>query len=230
MTIADQIRQVRSNIEHYCQQANRSSDAVKLLAVSKTHPANAIQEAYESGITEFGESYLQEAIDKIKHLQNLPVIWHFIGPLQSNKTRPVAEHFDWVQSIDKPKLLERLNQQRPAGMRPLQVCLQANLFNEPQKRGASRAELLELLAIADSLPNIQLRGLMVIPPAQADLNKQREQFAYVNQVYQQLQQNYPAMDTLSMGMSSDIQAAIENQSNMVRVGTGIFGARQEIKK
>ncbi|WP_444995529.1 YggS family pyridoxal phosphate-dependent enzyme [Aliikangiella sp. IMCC44359] len=225
MTIADQIRQVRLNIEQYCANSGRTPEQVRLLAVSKTHPATAIQDAYESGITEFGESYLQEAINKIEACQKLNITWHFIGPLQSNKSRLVAEHFDWVQSVDSIKLLKRLNDQRPGNLKPLQICIQVNLFAEPQKRGVTKEQLTELLDIANKMPHITLRGIMVIPPRRESYAEQMSQFKQVAKLYAQLQQRFPQIDTLSMGMSNDMQAAIENNSSMVRVGTGIFGAR-----
>lgn len=225
MTIADQIQLVRQNIEQHCVEAKRPLNAVKLLAVSKTHPPQAIQEAYESGITEFGESYLQEALDKISACKNYPIVWHFIGPIQSNKTRLIAENFDWVQSVDRKKILLRLNEQRPPELGPIRICLQANLFDEPQKKGANQSELTSLLAIAEDLPNIELRGLMVIPPKQSAFEIQLEQFQFVESLFNQYSTKYPSMDTLSMGMSGDIKAAIFANSTMVRVGTGIFGQR-----
>ena len=225
MNIADQIQQVRLNINQYCAESGRESDQVRLLAVSKTHPTRAIQDAYASGITEFGESYVQEAVTKIQYCAQLPITWHFIGPLQSNKTRLVAENFDWVQSVDRLKILNRLNEQRPSTKAPINVCIQANLFDEPQKKGATQPELIELLAISQKLPHINLRGLMVIPPPQTDESLQMTQFKQVSQIYHDLKLKFPQMDTLSMGMSGDIKAAIFNGSNMVRVGTGIFGER-----
>ena len=225
MTIAEQIQQVRQNINQYCENSGRTLGEVRLLAVSKTHPASAIQEAYASGITEFGESYVQEAIDKIATTRELGITWHFIGPIQSNKTRSIAENFDWVQSVDREKILTRLNAQRSAHLAPLQVCIQANLFDEPQKKGASLEALPKLLAIAASLPNIRVRGLMVIPPRQESQTEQLAQFKRVAEIYRQLQQDFQSLDTLSMGMSGDMKAAIAQGSNMVRVGTGIFGPR-----
>lgn len=225
MTIADQIRQVRLNIDQFCQDAQRSNGSVKLMAVSKTHPAESIQQAYESGITEFGESYLQEAIDKIEKCRHLPITWHFIGPIQSNKTRLIAENFDWVHSVDREKILRRLSEQRPAELGPLRVCLQANLFNEPQKQGVSVGGLPSLLAFADDLPNIELRGIMVIPPPQVDYEQQLKQFMHVKSLFEDYASQYPLLDTLSMGMSNDIKAAIVAGSNIVRVGTAIFGPR-----
>jgi len=229
MNIADQIQFVRLNIEQYAQESQHQSSLIRLLAVSKTHPASSIQQAFDSGVTEFGESYLQEALEKIIELRELPIVWHFIGPLQSNKTKLVAENFDWVQSVDREKILIRLNQQRPVKLPPLQVCLQANLFEEAQKQGADLNLLPHLLAITAELPNINLRGLMVIPPKQSNYQRQLEQFQQVADIYSQLKQKHDinnTMDTLSMGMSGDMRAAINCGSNMVRVGTGIFGERK----
>ncbi len=223
--LADRIRQIRLKIDGFLQETPLPEQQVRLLAVSKTHPASAVQSAFENGVTEFGESYLQESLDKIKACKSLSICWHFIGPVQSNKTRAIAENFDWVQSVDRSKILKRLNEQRPTSMGPIQVCIQANLFDEPQKKGATRAELPELLAIAEQLPNISLRGLMVIPPRQSEMKEQLRQFNQVSQLYNQLKQQFGSMDTLSMGMSNDIHAAIQAGSNMVRVGTAIFGAR-----
>jgi PLP dependent protein len=243
MNIADQIHSVRQNIERYYLQYQQSVDQnpafkksalnstaqPRLLAVSKTHPADLIQQAAENGITDFGESYLQEACDKITQLKSLNLCWHFIGPIQSNKTRLIAEHFDWVQSVDRLKILQRLSQQRPQSLAPLQICLQANLFAEPQKKGADREGLAALIKAAFELPNICLRGIMVIPPKQSDYALQLEQFQQVSQIYQHLNQTLAdnQMDTLSMGMSSDMQAAIMSGSNMVRVGTALFGQRED---
>ena len=226
MTIADQILQVRQNINQYCRESGRNPDQVRLLAVSKTHPASAIQAAYASGITEFGESYLQEALDKIRACGTLPICWHFIGPIQSNKTRAIAENFQWVQSVERDKILRRLSEQRPPHLAPLNICIQANLFEEPTKQGASGEQLNELLALSMALPRIRLRGLMVIPPPQADLSKQRAQFQQVAEIFYRFKKQYSSMDTLSMGMSGDLPAAIAEGSNMVRVGTAIFGPRQ----
>lgn len=225
MNIADQIQLVRLNIEQLCVESKRESNQIRLMAVSKTHPVNLIQQAVDCGIIEFGESYLQESLHKIEFFSNKGLIWHFIGPIQSNKTKLIAENFDWVQSVDRVKLLSRLNQQRPDNLPPLQVCIQANLFDESQKKGAKPELLSELLGIASELPRIHLRGLMVIPPKVDSYQQQLEQFQQVETIYQQLQQEFKSMDTLSMGMSRDMQAAICCGSNMLRVGTGIFGER-----
>jgi len=225
MNIADQIQVVRLNMAKYCAQYNREEEQVRLLAVSKTHPVEMIQQAYDNGITEFGESYLQEALKKIEYFKKQRVVWHFIGPLQSNKSRQIAENFDWVQSVDREKILVRLNEQRPMTLGRLQICIQANLFDEPQKKGATLPQLSSLLEIASELPHIKLRGLMVIPPKQTSYQAQKDQFSEVEAIYNQFKQEYAQMDTLSMGMSSDMQTAIACGSNMVRVGTDIFGVR-----
>lgn len=226
MTIAEQIKQVRLNIDTLLKEAhNPVQQSIRLLAVSKTHSAKAIQAAYAAGITEFGENYLQESLEKINACQKLPITWHFIGPIQSNKTRAIAESFDWVQSIDRVKTLNRLNAQRPESLAPLQICIQVNFFNESQKRGVTLDELSPLLLLAQGLPNVNLRGLMVIPPKQTEMKAQLKQFNQISEIFNQLKQTFISMDTLSMGMSNDIRAAIMAGSNMVRVGTAIFGPR-----
>ncbi len=225
MNIADQIKAVRLNIEQFCQESARSTDQVLLLAVSKTHPVSAVQAAAENGITDFGENYLQEALSKIEESRNLAINWHFIGPIQSNKTKLIAENFDWVQSVDREKILLRLNQQRPENLKPLQVCIQANFFDEKQKKGVNLNQLSDLLEIACQQSQIKLRGLMVIPPPQESFEKQLSQFKIVSDLYAELKLKFPTMDTLSMGMSGDMRAAIHCGSNMVRIGTGIFGSR-----
>jgi pyridoxal phosphate enzyme (YggS family) len=234
MTIADQIQQVRLNMQkveaELATQPTNSQGKLRLLAVSKTHPASRIQEAYESGITEFGESYLQEALNKIESCQNLTITWHFIGALQSNKTRLVAENFDWVQSVCKEKQLVRLNDQRPKNLKPLQVCIQVNLFNESQKNGATKDEVSNLFNLSSNLKQIKLRGIMAIPPKQTDFHKQLEQFNQITQLFRSLQTEYPSIDTLSIGMSGDMRAAILAGSNMIRVGTAIFGPRGKVNE
>ena len=220
------ISKVRQNIEDICDKYHININGLKLLAVSKTHPATAIQAAFEHGITEFGESYLQEAIEKIQALQKLPIIWHFIGPIQSNKTQSIAGHFDWVQSVDREKLLRRLDQQRPANLEALNICIQVNFFGESQKKGATLDDAPHLLELADQLPNINLRGIMVIPPKTDDFQLQLSRFKQVAEFFKQYQKKYPQMDTLSMGMSNDLEAAIAAGSSMVRVGTSIFGVRK----
>ncbi len=225
MSITSRVNEIRSLIAQYCGKYRININELKLLAVSKTHPADAIQAAYDAGITEFGESYLQEALAKISQLRELPLSWHFIGPIQSNKTKDIAVHFDWVQSVDRSKILKRLAQQRPIDLAPLQVCVQVNYFDEPQKKGVQRAQLPELLEIANSLPNINLRGLMAIPPKTTNFEQQLSQFQQLADCFKQQQQSFPSMDTLSIGMSNDMQAAIAAGSNMLRIGTALFGPR-----
>lgn len=225
MTIADQIQQVRVNIAEFCDQFDRKPQDVKLLAVSKTHPSQFIREAYASGITQFGESYAQEAVEKVAQCQDLAITWHFIGPIQSNKTKLIAENFDWVQSVERLKILERLNAQRPKNLAPINICIQVNMFNEAQKQGVTLELLPELLKKCEQSNNLRLRGLMVIPPKQASFTEQKQQFDKICGIFDQLKQEFPQMDTLSMGMSNDLQAAIASGSNMVRIGTAIFGQR-----
>ncbi len=225
MTITDRIKNVRQDLHDLCGKYHININELKLLAVSKTHPASAIQAAYEAGITEFGESYLQEALDKIQSLDKISVTWHFIGPIQSNKTRLIAENFDWVQSVDRIKILKRLNDQRPDKMAPINTCIQINYFDEPQKKGAIKDEIDELLELASQLPNISLRGFMAIPPKTKCVETQLSQYLQIASCFKDYQKQFPQMDTLSIGMSNDIEAAIAAGSTMVRVGTALFGKR-----
>lgn len=226
MTITDRIKNVRQDLHDLCAKYHININELKLLAVSKTHPASAIQAAYEAGITEFGESYLQEAVNKIQSLAELPITWHFIGPIQSNKTRLISANFDWVQSVDREKLLIRLNEQRPNNMSPLNTCIQINYFDEPQKKGAKQDEITELLELANQLPNINLRGLMAIPPKTDCFDTQLSQYRQIAACFERCQNQFPQMDTLSIGMSNDLDAAIGAGSTMVRVGTALFGSRK----
>ncbi|AWX14340.1 YggS family pyridoxal phosphate-dependent enzyme [Mergibacter septicus] len=202
---------------------------VHLLAVSKTKPYTAILEAYQAGQIAFGENYVQEGVEKIQWFkqQNIQLEWHFIGALQSNKTRLVAEHFDWVQTIDRVKIAERLNYQRPTEMPPLNVLIQINISDENSKAGIAPAELFGLAEQIVTFPNLRLRGLMAIPAPTSDKQKQTDTFQQMKQLFLQLQQCYPQLqlDTLSMGMSEDMQTAIHCGSTMVRIGTAIFGGR-----
>ena len=230
MTIADHINIVRQEIRDVCAKHHINHNNIKLLAVSKTHSARSIRSAFEQGIRSFGESYLQESLTKIDALKDIDIDWHFIGPIQSNKTKPIAEHFDWVQSIDRVKLLTRFSQQRSADLPPLNVCIQLNFFNESQKKGATKEQSLELLEIAEKLPNIRLRGLMAIPPRVTQYQKQLEQFNEIASFFHKIKDRFVQMDTLSIGMSGDLEAAIVAGSNMLRIGTAIFGTRQNIQK
>jgi pyridoxal phosphate enzyme (YggS family) len=200
---------------------------VTLVAVSKTCPADAVREAVGAGQRDFGENYVQEAIAKIVALEDLRsrIAWHLIGPLQSNKTRDVAAHFDWVHSIDRLKLAQRLSEQRPAQLPPLQVCLQVNISGEPSKSGVAPAEALALARAVASLPRLRLRGLMSIPEPAADFASQRVPHRALRELMATLVAEGLALDTLSMGMSADLEAAIAEGATQVRVGTAIFGAR-----
>ncbi|MEC3764584.1 MULTISPECIES: YggS family pyridoxal phosphate-dependent enzyme [Cupriavidus] len=225
--IAANLQAVRQGIAAAAQQAGRQPADVALLAVSKTVSPDRIRAAYAAGQREFGENYVQEGIDKIAALADLRghLQWHFIGPLQSNKTRPVAEHFDWVHSIERLRIAERLSAQRPAGMAPLQVCIQVNISGEASKSGVAPAEVPALAHAVAALPNLRLRGLMAIPEPAHDPAAQRRPFAAMRAMLQALRADGLQLDTLSMGMSGDMEAAIAEGATLVRIGTAIFGAR-----
>lgn len=225
IAIAQNIAKLADRIRTASQKYQCADGAVTLLAVSKTRPAGAIREAAAAGVTDIGENYLQEALDKMQELQDLDLRWHFIGPIQSNKTRAIAEHFDWVHSVDRAKIARRLSEQRPAGLAPLQICLQVNISEEGSKSGVSPAELGALAAVVATLPNLELRGLMAIPAASDDPGQQREAFAALRRALEDLQADHPNMDTLSMGMSADLESAIAEGATTVRIGTDIFGPR-----
>jgi pyridoxal phosphate enzyme (YggS family) len=193
--------------------------------VSKTFPAEAVREAYLAGQTAFGENYLQEALDKIHALNDLPLEWHFIGPIQSNKTRPIAENFAWVHSVDRLKLAERLSAQRPAHLPDLNVCIQVNVSGEETKSGVAPEEVEQLAREIVRLPCLKLRGLMTIPSPEPDAERQRRPFTQMRDLLRQLNSRGMTLDTLSMGMSHDFPAAIREGATMVRIGTAIFGAR-----
>lgn len=203
-----------------------SQQPVNLLAVSKAQPALAIREAYAAGQTMFGENYLQEALEKQTQLADLAIAWHFIGPIQSNKTQLIAQHFAWVHSIDRLKIAQRLNDARPADMPPLQVCIQVNVSGEASKSGVTPAELAHLAAAITALPQLKLRGLMAIPEPTSDKNKQRVQFKQVRECYDALLAKGFVIDTLSIGMSDDYTIAIEQGATIVRIGSALFGARK----
>lgn len=205
--------------------ANRPEQSVQLLAVSKTKPLTAIETLAEAGQTAFGENYLQEALTKIEQRPDLE--WHFIGPIQSNKTRPIAEHFQWVHSVDRFKIARRLSEQRPKELAPLNILLEVNISEEASKAGFTEAEILEQAAEIAALPNLMLRGLMAIPAISEALDAQRQPFQKMQQLFIELQNLCPnsPIDTLSMGMSSDLEAAILEGSTLVRIGTDLFGAR-----
>jgi pyridoxal phosphate enzyme (YggS family) len=221
-TIAENIAKVGERIREAAQASGRDLDGIGLLAVSKTKPAAAVREAFAAGLRDFGENYLQEALDKQAELSELPLIWHFIGPIQSNKTKPIAEHFDWVHSVDRLKIAQRLSEQRPSSLPPLNICLQVNVSAEDSKSGCAPSELVALVQAVSQLPNLRLRGLMAIPEPTDDVAAQRAAFARLRE----LRDGLPLpLDTLSMGMSHDLDAAIAEGATWVRIGTALFGAR-----
>jgi len=218
--IADNLQAVRERIGRAAKAARRDAGAVALLAVSKTHPAASIAEAHDAGQQAFGENYVQEAVEKMAALPELE--WHLIGPLQSNKTKLVAERFQWVHTIDREKIARRLSEQRPDGLAPLNVLIQVNASGEGTKSGVAFADLPALGRIVAALPHLRLRGLMAIPEPGAP----RERYAEVARAYEALKRELP-VDTLSMGMSDDLEVAIEEGATMVRIGTAIFGQRRK---
>jgi len=224
-SIAENIFRVGQQIAEAAQACGRAPEAVTLLAVSKTQSTATVREAYAAGQRDFGENYVQEALDKIGALPLPGLVWHFIGPLQSNKTRDIASHFDWVHSVERLKIATRLNEQRPAGMAPLNVCVQVNISEEDSKSGVALEDVESLCEAMQSLKNLRLRGLMAIPAPCDDPAAQRAVYAPLAALLRRLQARYPGMDTLSIGMSGDFAAAIAEGSTIVRVGTAIFGAR-----
>jgi pyridoxal phosphate enzyme (YggS family) len=225
-SVSANLAQVRKRIELACQAEGRTSGAVTLLAVSKTMPAQAVREAYAAGQLAFGENYIQEGVDKIAALADLPLEWHCIGPIQSNKTKLVAENFAWVHSIDRLKIAERLSAQRPAHLPPLQVCLQVNVDGGSNKSGVAPEDLLALAQDVAKLPHLQLRGIMTIPePAETEAQA-RAVHQQAKRLFDHLKTAGLTLDTLSMGMTADLEAAVAEGSTCVRVGTAIFGARQ----
>jgi len=221
-TIADNITTVAARIAAAAQATGRDSASIGLLAVSKTKPADAVREAHAAGLRDFGENYLQEALGKQAELTDLPLCWHFIGPIQSNKTRAIAEHFDWVHSVDRLKIAQRLSEQRPADLAPLNICIQVNVSGEASKSGCTPADLPALANAISALPRLKLRGLMAIPEPTEDRAAQDAAFAAVQSLQASL--NLP-LDTLSMGMSHDLESAIAQGATWVRIGTALFGAR-----
>jgi pyridoxal phosphate enzyme (YggS family) len=228
-TIAGNLQAVEATIQVACEAAGRPRSTVQLLAVSKTFPAEAVLEAAACGQRAFGENYLQEGVDKIaavaKALPDTRLEWHFIGPIQSNKTRPIATHFDWVHTVERLKIAQRLSEQRPPELGPLNICLQVNISGEASKSGAAPEELVELAQAVAALPNLRLRGLMAIPEPQEDPDLQRIPFARLRALAQEIVKAGIHLDTLSMGMSGDMRAAVMEGATIVRVGSAIFGAR-----
>ena len=228
-SIQQNIEQVTTQIRNTEHKCGREPHSVQLLAVSKTKPNEAIAAALEAGQKAFGENYVQEGVEKVRyfseHYRDAGIEWHFIGPIQSNKTRLIAESFDWVHSIDRQKIAQRLNDQRPEGMPPIQVLIQVNSSGEASKSGTSESEVFALAELISSLPNLTLKGLMSIPANVSDYDSQLRAFKQLASLKDKLAEKYDGLDTLSMGMSGDMQAAVEAGSTMVRIGTAIFGAR-----
>lgn len=225
--IADRLQSALETINKAARSVNRSPQNIRLLAVSKTKPVEMVEQAWQAGQRAFGENYVQEGLQKIAACQHLDGIeWHLIGPLQSNKCKPVAAHFDWVQSVDRQKIAQRLNDNRPEQLAPLNICLQVNISGEDSKSGMQLADVLPLAKMIEtSMPRLRLRGLMAIPSNTENEPQLGDEFQQLQQLFSQLQQSYDMVDTLSMGMSGDMALAIANGSTMVRIGTAIFGAR-----
>jgi pyridoxal phosphate enzyme (YggS family) len=226
-SLCDKLQIIGADISSTTDTYQREKSSVQLLAVSKRHPANAIAKAYACGQRAFGENYAQEMLEKAEALKELTIEWHFIGPLQSNKTRPIAAMAAWVHAVDRIKIARRLSQQRPDHLPPLSICLQVNISEETSKSGVFPKELSALAKEVAKLPNIKLRGLMAIPKAETDFNKQCENFAKLRRLQEKLiKEGMTELDTLSMGMSADMSAAIAEGATIVRIGTAIFGIRE----
>ncbi|MCS0596599.1 YggS family pyridoxal phosphate-dependent enzyme [Massilia agri] len=227
--IAANLQAVEATIGAACASAGRGKNEVRLLAVSKTFPAEAVLEAMAAGQRAFGENYLQEGLDKMQEVARLQpdavLEWHFIGPIQSNKTRPIASNFQWVHTVERLKIAQRLSEQRPEELGPLDICIQVNISGEASKSGASEDELPELARQVAALPNLRLRGLMAIPEATKDEAQQRAAFARLRALFEALRAQGLALDTLSMGMSGDLKAAVAEGATIVRIGSAIFGVR-----
>ena len=225
LEIKTNLQAISLRIEKACAAAGRAPNAVRLLAVSKTFPAQAVAQAHTAGQIDFGENYIQEGVEKIQALAHLPLVWHCIGPIQSNKTRLVAEHFDWVHSVDRLKIAQRLSEQRPAARGPLQVCIQVNVDGGPTKAGVPPEQAAELARQIATLPGLRLRGIMSIPEPAPDFASALAVHQRSLALYESLKAQGFDLDTLSLGMSADLEAAIHAGSTMVRVGSAIFGAR-----
>ncbi len=228
-SIADNLQAVKARIAGAARAVGRDPGAVALLAVSKTHASALIEAAFRAGQRAFGENYVQEALDKMTALVHLPIDWHLVGPLQSNKTRVVAERFQWVHSIDREKIARRLSEQRPPALPPLDVLLQVNVSGEASKSGVAPRGAAPLAKAVAAMPRLRLRGLMAVPEPTGDERVQRARFREVRELHESLQQEGLALDTLSMGMSADLEAAIAEGSTLVRIGTAIFGERRKVK-
>lgn len=226
LQISSRISAVQSRIEQACAEAQRLSDSVRLLAVSKTKPLSQLVEAYQSGQRHFGENYAQELVEKHQQAPFRDAIWHFIGPLQSNKTKLIAEHADWVHTVDRTKIAQRLNDQRPENLAPLNVLIQVNISNDPAKAGILPSQVLSFAEKISALPNLTLRGLMTITANGLDSQALAEQFGQLKKLQSTLIKDHASCTELSMGMSSDFDIAIAQGSTIVRVGSDIFGARE----
>ncbi|MDH5446281.1 MAG: YggS family pyridoxal phosphate-dependent enzyme [Gammaproteobacteria bacterium] len=228
-TLTERLNQIRAQITKAEGTYARAANSVTLLAVSKTRPIEDIEQAYAAGQRDFGENYLQDALPKIQAFTDKDIIWHYIGPMQSNKTRPIAEHFQWVHSVDRLKIAQRLSEQRPDDLPPLNICLQVNISEDPAKAGVSASEAAEIAEALSQLPRIRLRGLMTIPVYNDNFEQQRIPFHKLRECYEAIKSNGIELDTLSMGMTGDMQAAIAEGATLVRIGTAIFGERQARK-
>jgi PLP dependent protein len=225
-TLEQRYHDVKAHIYSACEQVQRSTNEIKLLAVSKTKPAHMVETLYQIGQRSFGENYLQDAVEKITKLAHLcDIEWHFIGPIQSNKTRIIAESFHWVETLDREKIAQRLNDQRPQGLPPLKVLIQVNISREPQKSGIPAEEVENFANFIEQQPSLSLQGLMCIPAATQNEGKLAAQFDEMQQLLKRLTNNHPQCTVLSMGMSSDLELAVKHGSSQVRIGTDIFGAR-----
>lgn len=229
-TLAERYATAYEEVQIAAQKVGRAPDSVQLLAVSKTQPIAAIEEIAALGHTAFGENYAQEAVEKAQKLAHLGLQWHFIGPIQSNKTKPLAEHMDWVHTLEREKIAKRLNEQRPESSAPLKVCIQVNVSGEQQKSGVAVEDVAALAALIDQMPRLELKGLMAIVENTQDEQRLAQQFATMQQLFEQIQQGREQVDTLSMGMSQDMATAIAHGSTLVRIGTAIFGPRQPRKQ
>jgi pyridoxal phosphate enzyme (YggS family) len=226
-TIESNLQVVRARIAIAARAAGREPDAIALLAVSKTFGIEAVRAAHAAGQREFGENYVQEGTEKIAAMSSLPLIWHFIGPIQSNKTRAIAEHFDWVHSVAREKIAQRLAQARPESLGPMDICLQVNVSGEVSKSGVAPEEAYSLAEAVCALPRLRLRGLMAVPEPSDDIVLQRRRFRDLRNLLEQLNMAGFGLDTLSMGMSQDLEAAVMEGATIVRVGTAIFGERNQ---
>jgi PLP dependent protein len=226
MIIASSLQAVKDRIAKAAQSACRPPDDITLLVASKTHPAERVREAWLAGQTIFGENYLQEALEKRPALADLPIEWHFIGPIQSNKTRRITENFAWVHSVDRVKIADRLAKDRPESLPPLQICVQVNVSGEQSKSGVAPEEVADLVAHVVRLPRLKLRGLMAVPELTTATALQRSQFRMLRDLFDQLKREGYELDTLSMGMSEDMEVAIAEGATMVRIGTAILGPRR----